>query len=137
MYKLKRSVPPDYPLPGTEEGISDYEDEYSDEILKLKICELLPAVRIPYNNKRLERTFQLIGEKYNGLFANKEVIVRVQVSIPRDNWDIDNRDLRYILNGIVYGGLISDDNINFVSYMLEGIKGKGNVIVNTYTKRNN
>ncbi len=126
--KLKRPMLPNYPLAGTEEGISDYEDEYSDEILKLKIYELLPPVRTPYNNKRLERTCQLIGEKYNGLFANKEVIVRVQVSIPRDNWDIDNRDLRYILNGFVYGGLISDDNINFVSYMLEGIKGKENYI---------
>lgn len=126
--KLKSPMLPDYPLPGTEEGISNYEDEYSDEILKLKIYELLPPVRTPYNNKRLERTCQLIGEKYNGLFANKEVIVRVQVSIPRDNWDIDNRDLRYILNGFVYGGLISDDNINFVSYMLEGIKGKENYI---------
>ena len=126
--KLKRPMLPDYPLPGTEEGISDYEDEYSDGILKLKIYELLPPVRTPYNNKRLERTCQLIGEKYNGLFANKEVIVRVQVSIPRDNWDIDNRDLRYILNGFVYGGLISDDNINFVSYMLEGINGKENYI---------
>lgn len=48
--------------------------------------------------------------------------------MPRDNWDIDNRDLRYIFNGFVYGGLISDDNINFVSYMLEGIKGKENYI---------
>lgn len=28
--KLKRPMLPDYPLPGTEEGISDYEDEYSD-----------------------------------------------------------------------------------------------------------
>lgn len=50
------------------------------------------------------------------------------ISVPRDNWDIDNRDLRYIFNGFVYGGLISDDNINFVSYMLEGIKGKENYI---------
>lgn len=94
--KLKRPMLPEDALPGTEEGISDYEDDYSDEILKIKIYELLPPVRTPYNNKRLERTCQLIGEKYNGLFANKEVIIRVQVSVPRDNWDIDNRDLRYI-----------------------------------------
>lgn len=40
---------PDYPLPGTEKEISDYEDEYSDEILKLKIYELLPPVRTPFN----------------------------------------------------------------------------------------
>ena len=48
--------------------------------------------------------------------------------MPRDNWDIDNRDLRYIFNGFVYGGLISDDNINFVSYMLEGINDRENYI---------
>lgn len=96
--------------------------------IKLKIYELLPPVRTPYNNKKLERTCQLIGEKYKGLFQNKEVIIRVQVSVPRDNWDIDNRDLRYIFNGFVYGGLISDDNIKFVSYMLEGINGKENYI---------
>lgn len=126
--KTKRPMLPDYPLPNTEEGISEYEDEYSDEILKIKIYELLPPVRTPYNNKRLERTCQLIGEKYKGLFQNKEVIIRVQVSVPRDNWDIDNRDLRYILNGFVYGGLISDDNIQFVSYMLEGINDHQNYI---------
>ena len=126
--KLKMPILPDCSLPGTEEGISRYEDEYSDGILKLKIYELLPPVRTPYNNKRLERTCQLIGEKYKGLFQNKEVIIRVQVSVPRDNWDIDNRDLRYIFNGFVYGGLISDDNIKFVSYMLEGINGKENYI---------
>ena len=126
--KLKMPMLPDYPLPGTEDGISEYEDEYSDEILKLKIYELLPPVRTPYNNKRLERTCQVIGEKYKGLFQNKEIIIRVQVSVPRDNWDIDNRDLRYIFNGFVYGGLISDDNINFVSYMLEGINDRENYI---------
>lgn len=126
--KVRQPMLPDYPLPGTEDGISEYEYEYSDEILKLKIYELLPPVRTPYNNKRLERTCQVIGEKYKGLFQNKEVIIRVQVSVPRDNWDIDNRDLKYIFNGFVYGGLITDDNINFVSYMLEGIKGKENYI---------
>ena len=126
--KTKRPMLPDNPLPNTEEGISEYEDEYSDEILKIKIYELLPPVRTPYNNKRLERTCQLIGEKYKGLFQNKEVIIRVQVSVPRDNWDIDNRDLRYIFNGFVYGGLISDDNIKFVSYMLEGINDHQNYI---------
>lgn len=52
----------------------------------------------------------------------------MQVSVPRDNWDIDNRDLRYIFNGFVYGGLITDDNIKFVSYMLEGINDKENYI---------
>ena len=135
--KLKRPMLPDYPLPGAEEGISDYEDEYSDEILKLKIYELLPPVRTPYNNKRLERTCQLIGEKYEGLFQNKEVIIRIQVSVPRDNWDIDNRDLRYIFNGLVYGGLISDDNINFVSYMLEGINGEENYIKIFVSERKN
>ena len=50
--KLKMSMLPDCPLPGTEEGISIYEDEYSDGILKLKIYELLPPVRTPYNNKK-------------------------------------------------------------------------------------
>ena len=48
--------------------------------------------------------------------------------MPRDNWDIDNRDLRYIFNGFVYGKLITDDNIKFVSYMLEGINDKENYI---------
>lgn len=32
----------DAPLPNTEEGISKYENEYSDEILKIKIYKLLP-----------------------------------------------------------------------------------------------
>ena len=89
---------------------------------------MLPPVRTPYNNKRLENTCQAIGEKYKGLFVNREVIIRVQVSVPRNNWDIDNRDLRYILNGFVYGGLITDDNIKYVSYMLEGINDKENYI---------
>ena len=68
------------------------------------------------------------GEKYKGLFTYKEVIIRVQVSVPRNNWDIDNRDLRYIFNGFVYGGLITDDNIKYVSYMLEGINDRENYI---------
>lgn len=126
--RVPRAKLPDYPLPGTQEGISKYEDEYSDGILKIKIYELMPPVRTPYNNLKLERTCQTIAEKYKKLFKDKEIIVRAQVSIPRDNWDIDNRDLRYILNGFVYGGLFNDDNINYVSYMLEGIKGKENYI---------
>jgi len=126
--KLKRPLIVDSPLPRKEDGISEYESKYSDEILKIRINELLPPVRTPYNNKRLENTCQAIGEKYKGLFTNKEVIIRVQVSVPRNNWDIDNRDLRYILNGFVYGGLITDDNIKYVSYMLEGINDKENYI---------
>lgn len=92
------------------------------------LYELLPPVRTPYNNKRLENTCQFIAEKYSDLFKDKKVIIRVQVGVPRDNWDIDNRDLRYIFNGFVYGKLITDDNINFVSYMLEGIKARENFI---------
>ena len=126
--KFKRPMLPDYPFLEKEEGISEYEIEYSNDILKMKIYELLPPVRTPYNNKKLERTCQLIGEKYKGLFKDKSVIIRVQVSVPRDNWDIDNRDLRYILNGFVYGGLINDDNIKYVSYMLEGINDRENYI---------
>ena len=126
--KLKRPLIVDSPLPEKEDGISEYESNYSDEILKIRINELLPPVRTPYNNKRLENTYQEIGEKYKGLFVNREIIIRVQVSVPRDNWDIDNRDLRYILNGFVYGGLITDDNIRYVSYMLEGINDKENYI---------
>lgn len=108
--------------------ICKYETEYSDSILKIKIHELLPHIRTPYNNRRLEKTCQTIAEQYKGLFENKEVIIRVQVSMPRDNWDIDNRDLRYIFNGFVYGKLITDDNIRFVRYMLEGINGGENFI---------
>lgn len=126
--KVEQSKYPYYPLPGTEKGISEYIDEYSNEILKIKIYELMPPVKTPYNNKRLERTCQVIAEKYKGLFLNKEVIIRMQIGVPRDNWDIDNRDLRYVFNGLVYGGLISDDNINYVSYMLEGVKSRENYI---------
>ena len=126
--KVPRAKLPEYPLPEAETGICKFEDNYSDGILKLKIYELMPPVKTPYNNGRLEKTCQFIAEKYKGLFLNKKVIIKVQVGIPRDNWDIDNRDLRYVFNGFVYGGLISDDNINFVSYMLEGIKSKENFI---------
>lgn len=118
---LKRPALPDSAEIGTEEGISRYESDYSNEILKIKIYELLPSVKTPANNKRLERTCQIIGKKYSGLFLGKSVIIRVQVSVPRKNWDIDNRDLRYILNGFIYGKLISDDNIEVVSCMMEGV----------------
>jgi hypothetical protein len=53
--KVKRPILLDDPLLDTEEGISEYEDEYSDKILKIKIYEILPLVRIRYNNERLER----------------------------------------------------------------------------------
>ena len=126
--EFKRPMLPDYPFPDKEDGISEYKTEFSNDILKIRINELLSPVKTPYNNKRLERTCQIIGEEYKGLFKDKSVIIRVQVSVPKDNWDIDNRDLRYILNGFVYGGLISDDNINYVSYMLEGINDRENYI---------
>ncbi len=129
IYKcLKFKMPSILESSRKQDEISKFESEYSDDILKIKIYELLPPVRTPYNNRRLEKTCQTVAEKYKGLFENKEVIIRVQVSMPRDNWDIDNRDLRYIFNGFVYGKLITDDNIKFVSYMLEGINDKENYI---------
>ena len=126
--KFKMPTIPEDVLTKKQDEISKYESEYSDGILKIKIYELLPPVRTPYNNRRLEKTCQTIAEQYKGLFENKEVIIRVQVSMPRENWDIDNRDLRYIFNGFVYGKLITDDNIKFVSYMLEGINDGENYI---------
>ena len=129
IYKcLKFKMPSILESSRKQDEISKFESEYSDGILKIKIYELLPPVRTPYNNRRLEKTCQTVAEKYKGLFEDKEVIIRVQVSMPRDNWDIDNRDLRYIFNGFVYGKLITDDNIKFVSYMLEGINDKENYI---------
>ncbi len=79
--KLKLPMMQDCPLPGKESGISEFEDEYSDGILKIKIHELLPPVRTPYNNKKLENTCQFIAEKYSDLFKNKKVIIRVQVGV--------------------------------------------------------
>ena len=138
IYKcLKFKMPSILESSRKQDEISKFESEYSDGILKIKIYELLPPVRTPYNNRRLEKTCQTVAEKYKGLFENKEVIIRVQVSMPRDNWDIDNRDLRYIFNGFVYGKLITDDNIKFVSYMLEGINDKENYIKIFVSKKSN
>ena len=61
-----------------------------------------------------------ITKPYERLFYDKFVIVVVKIFEKRKVWDIDNRTVKPIQDGLIHGGVIRDDNLFNCCYMVQG-----------------
>lgn len=61
-----------------------------------------------------------VTKPYEKLFYNKFVIVIIKIFDKTKVWDVDNRTIKPIQDGLVYGGVIKDDNLFSCCYMVQG-----------------
>lgn len=110
--------------PDNEINVIDnrYKATVKNNVLCLYIPEKLPTLKNPssYAHKQIILNIAEVTKKYEKLFYNKFVIVVIKIFDKRKVWDVDNRTVKPIQDGLIYGGIIEDDNLFNCCYMVQG-----------------
>ena len=101
---------------------NEYKASLNDDVLSLYIPEKLPNLknRSSYAHKQIILNIAEITKPYEKLFYDKFVIVVIKIFEKRKVWDADNRTVKPIQDGLIYGGVIKDDNLFNCCYMVQG-----------------
>jgi len=100
---------------------ADYKADISSKTLKIFIPETISSYKKinRHTSKRILFNVSSITKKFKGLFKDP-VIVYIKVFDNFENWDIDNKNIKPILDALVLSGVIPDDNINKMFYCVKG-----------------
>jgi len=116
-HTIKKGELPEIILPA-----DDCKVEYDGNVIKISIPDYPPKTR--YAKQRTKQRWI-----NNVLFAIrsikplpqfKKVFVLIVFYIPDEDWDVDNRDVSPIINGIRYSRIIQTDSYQYVSYGVAG-----------------
>lgn len=101
---------------------NDYKANFKKNVLCLYIPEKLPNLknRSSYAHKQIILNIAEITKPYQKLFYDKFVLVIVKIFEKRKVWDVDNRTVKPIQDGLIHGGVIRDDNLFNCCYMVQG-----------------
>ncbi len=108
-----------------EDKISFIDNEYKAEvvgnILKLYIPETMPKYKNTktHTYKRILLNVAEISREFKGMFEDGAFIF-IKVFDNQKNWDIDNKNIKPIPDGLLLSGVILDDNINNMFYCVKG-----------------
>lgn len=108
------------------EKIHTIDAEYKADIINKNLIIYVPETLPSYKNlkthssKRILLNLAGITKKYKGYFKN-QVFVYIKVFDKIQNWDIDNRTVKPIIDGLVLSGVIPDDNIQKMFYCVRGL----------------
>ena len=101
---------------------NSYRAKLENDILKIHIPEVLPKYKnisnYAYKNIMIN-TAESVKE-YRGLFKKNLTFVLIVVYENQSNMDIDNKYVKPIIDALVIQGIIQDDNITNMFYMVQG-----------------
>ena len=99
-----------------------YKARLEDNILKIHIPEKVPSIKrgANYVQKQIAYNVAKVVKQYQGLFYDNSVIVIIKIFDDTKIWDVDNRNVKPIQDGLIQGRVIKDDNIYCSSYMVQG-----------------
>lgn len=99
----------------------DYEAELRNNILKIYVPEVMPSFKNlkTHTYKRILLNIAEITKSFSHLFKD-EVCIFVKVFDKSLGWDIDNKYIKPIADGLIMSGVIQDDNITKMFYSVKG-----------------
>lgn len=100
----------------------EYKANLKDNVLSLYVPEKLPNLinKSSYVNKQIILNIAEVAKPYKELFYDKFVIVIIKIYDKQKIWDVDNKTVKPIQDGLVHGGIIEDDNLFNCCYMVQG-----------------
>lgn len=100
---------------------TDYNAEVSSNILKIYVPETLPSYKNikTHAQKRILLNISEITKPFSNLF-NDQVCVFIKIYDTINNWDVDNRNIKPICDGLIASKVIQDDNIDKMFYCVKG-----------------
>lgn len=101
---------------------NEYKANFETGVLSIYIPEKLPTLKniSSYAHKQIILNVAEVTKPYAKLFYEKFVIVIIKIFDKRKVWDVDNRTVKPIQDGLVHGGVIKDDNLFNCCYMVQG-----------------
>ena len=113
-----------YELGERIESINDkYKVDYH-KYFRIYIPEVLPKYKYieNYAYKNILLNVDEVTKNYKNLYKNKKVCIYIEVfdNKKKENWDIDNKTIKPIIDGLVSSKVISDDSISKMFYCVKG-----------------
>ena len=100
---------------------NEYKAELLDNILKIYVPEVMPSYKNlkTHTYKRILLNIAEITKQFKGLFEN-EVFIYIKIFDKILGWDIDNKFIKPIADGLILSNVIKDDNITKMFYCAKG-----------------
>lgn len=98
---------------------------YDYNMLKLYIPETMPKFKNinTFTYKRIMLNIAEITKPYSEAFSG-EVFIYIKIYDNQQNWDVDNKFIKPISDGLILSEVIKDDNISAMFYMVRGFYSK-------------
>lgn len=116
-HTIKKGELPEIILPA-----DDCKVEYNNDIIKISIPDYPPKTRYAKQRAKERWTNNVLFaiRSIKPLPQFKQVFVLIVFYIPSEIWDVDNRDVSPIINGIRYSRIVESDSYQHVSYAVAG-----------------
>ncbi len=100
---------------------NEYKAELIDNVLKIYVPEVMPSYKNikTHTHKRILLNIAEITKKFEGQFKNA-VFIYIKIFDKIIGWDVDNRYVKPIADGLILSKVIQDDNISKMSYCVKG-----------------
>ena len=101
---------------------TEYKANLKSGVLSIYIPEKLPTLKnmSSHAHKQIILNVAEVTKPYEKLFYDKFVIAIIRIFEKRTVWDVDNRTVKPIQDGLIHGGVIRDDNLFNCCYMVQG-----------------
>lgn len=99
----------------------EYKVEFTDNILKIYIPEIMPSYKNikTHTHKRILLNVAELTKDYANFF-NDSIFIFIKIFDKIHGWDVDNKYIKPISDGLTLSKVISDDNINKMFYCAKG-----------------
>lgn len=100
---------------------NEYKTEIIDDVLKIYIPETMPKYKNikTHTYKRIMLNVAEVTKEYKNMFRNGAFIY-IKVFDNQKAWDIDNKMIKPIPDGLILSEVISDDDIKKMFYCVKG-----------------
>ena len=111
----------------------NYKVALENNVLRIHIPEVLPKYKNinGYAYKNIMLNVRDVTKQYKDLFSNELVFVFIKIVENQKDFDIDNKFVKPIIDGLVLSQVIQDDNIANMCY---GVLGKTEKRKKPYTE---
>lgn len=99
----------------------EYKAEMIDDVLKLYIPEVMPKYKNikTHTYKRILLNVAEITKEFKGMFK-ENAFIYIKIFDSQKGWDVDNKIIKPIPDGLILSEVISDDDISKMFYSVKG-----------------
>ena len=100
---------------------SEYNAEFTGGILKIYVPEVMPSYKTikTHSSKHILLNIAEVAKQYAGCFDDW-VFIYIKIYDKILGWDIDNKYIKPVADGLILANIIQDDNLSKMFYCAKG-----------------